>query len=445
MPLNFRLMLRWLAVTVLVWFCYALARSTWAFIQFGLPWYDWQWYCALLGLVLVLAVRLAGWRPHRPWLPLTLSLLTLWIIIGYGGFGQSLSLSSVSAKPLPISFWASEQIGLAPDSLLTDLQAAHGNLYVNVSESTFENPKRQKLLTELNRLASYHIGVYLVVNASNYISTPVSAEWISGVHKAAEFVQTENVSNVRGLIGDAELPSKLPLDFIGWDSQNFDEAVVSYGELISTIGQSRPSLQLGFTANWPQYVDLFDGDSDLARILRSPVDPAPRWTYVNLMAYSSYLPDPAWRPYFMYTVERELPRQFAQHPLSYLIGIVGYPPEPLLTFDELVQDARLSRALGADEVVIFRLEGSLKEFGDDFVRRLTLQVNGPASQTPLAVPFARPVSILLFAQLLLDSLLDVVHWPGLLAGLGLAALVWLVLNASSIKRRLFRPAQSDPL
>lgn len=418
---------RWLLLTLLGWLAYALLKSTGALIQFGFPWYDWQWYLSLISLVLIATLKLARWWPTRLnalWISIT---LILWLLVSYSGFGQTLTLQPAT-QPISLSFWGGEEINTASDSLLTDLQAAHGQLYLNVSADSFQGKKRLALLNTLNHLNAHHIDVYLDVNASNYISTPVSAEWVSNVRQTADFVQTEHLSNVRGLIGDAELPYRLPLDFYGWDSQNFDNAVHSYDSLITSLNQTQPNLQLGFTAMWPQYVDQWDGDSDLARILRSPIDPAPRWTYLNLMAYSSYLPDPAWRPYLLYVAETQLSHQYPNQPISYLIGIVGHPTEPLLTFDELVRDARLSRALGANDVVIFRLQGALQQFGPDFVRKLTSQVNDPA-QTPPSIPFARPVSLLLFAQLFLDSLLDLSHWPGLLA------LAWAFLIALRVRQR----------
>jgi len=427
--LNIRLLPRWLGLCLLGWLLYAVIRTTLGLIYLGIPWFDWQWYGALIALLGLLTLFLAGFRLGRPRGAGLFTLLTLWLVLGFGGFGQSLTLRPNQAPPVPISFWAGAELGsAAPAELLTDIHAAGGQLYLNVSEDSFDGARRQTLIRQLSRLNTFGIGAYLVVNASNYISVPVSAEWVSGVRKAAAFVQAEKLTNIRGLIGDAEPPYKLPLDYLGLDTQGFNTTVQSYAELLTFMSQTHPGLQLGFTAGWPQYVDTLDGDSDLSLILRSPVDPPQSWTYVNMMTYSSYLPDPAWRPYFMYLVEHELPRQYAQHPLSYLIGIVGYPPEPLLTFDELVRDAQISRAMRADEVVIFRLEGSLKEFGPDFVRRLTAQVNGPAAPESLTVPFSRPVSILLFLQLFFDSLLDLRHWPGLLL------LGWGALSAFLIRR-----------
>lgn len=63
--------------------------------------------------------------------------------------------------------------------------------------------------------------------------------------------------------------------------------------------------------------------------------------------------------------------------VSHLIGLAGTAPaEPELSYAELVRDARLSRALGVREIVIFLLDTALREFGDDFIRRFNADVNG---------------------------------------------------------------------
>jgi len=95
--------------------------------------------------------------------------------------------------------------------------------------------------------------------------------------------------------------------------------------------------------------------------------------------------------------------------VSYLIGLVGggMPGEPLLDFDELVRDARLSRALGVREIAVFQLDGALRVFGDDFVRRLTAAVNSSQPGAAVAVPFSRPASLLFYATAAADALLDV--------------------------------------
>jgi hypothetical protein len=154
-----------------------------------------------------------------------------------------------------------------------------------------------------------------------------------------------------------------------------------------------------------------DGDADLSRILRSPVDPPGGWAFLNMMTYSSYLPD-AWQPYFMYVSESGFSHRYPGQRLSYLIGLVGSPSEPEHTFDELVRDARISRAMGVNEIVIFRLDGALKEYGDDFVQQLTTQVNAIDSISPLVIPFSRPVSLMMYGLLAADALLDVRSWGG---------------------------------
>jgi hypothetical protein len=114
---------------------------------------------------------------------------------------------------------------------------------------------------------------------------------------------------------------------------------------------------------------------------------------------------------------------------SYLIGIVGYSPEPLLDFDDLVRDARLSRAMGAQEIVVFYLNGALRDFGDDFVHRLTAAVNGTDPDLTVRVPFSRPASLILYGITFADALLDVRSWKGLLLAAG-----WMVASGVIVFR-----------
>lgn len=143
--------------------------------------------------------------------------------------------------------------------------------------------------------------------------------------------------------------------------------------------------------------------------MRSPMDPPGGWDFVNLMTYSSYIPSD-WRAYYVYLHEQAMAKLYPRDRVSHLIGLVGegMPGEPLMGFDDLVRDARISRALGVREVVVFQLDGALKVFGEDFVRRLVGAVNSP--DAVINVQFSRPVSIMFYATALADALLDV-HGP----------------------------------
>jgi hypothetical protein len=108
--------------------------------------------------------------------------------------------------------------------------------------------------------------------------------------------------------------------------------------------------------------------------------------------------------------------------VSYLIGLVGggFPWEPVMDFEPLVRDARVLRAGGAPEIVVFQLNGALDQFGPDFVRRLTAAVR---SDEPVTVPFSRGASVLLFAFCAADALLD------LLGLAGVVFVIWMAIAA----------------
>ena len=70
----------------------------------------------------------------------------------------------------------------------------------------------------------------------------------------------------------------------------FERMIAEMHNLLDRLHHRSPELQIGVTAMWPQYVDVLDGDTDLALLLRSPVNPPGNWDFINLMTYSSYYP-----------------------------------------------------------------------------------------------------------------------------------------------------------
>jgi hypothetical protein len=323
-----------------------------------------------------------------------------------------------------------------PDTVLDDLRSAGGRIYFGAGGYyPLETDRGQALAASLRRLADYGIEVILATPAGDdFLSVPVYRDWIAGTQAAARFVQREQLSNARGFIGDAEPPFHSPIDWAGAFRGEFDDAVAGLRSLIDAIHRANPRMQIGVTALWNQFVDRLDGDPDLAMIMRSPVDPPGGWDFVNLMTYSSYLPAD-WRPYFVYVYERAMARLYPADRVSHLIGLVGggMPGEPLLDFEELVRDARLSRALAVREIVVFQLDGALQVLGDDFVRRLVDAVNRLPSDITLRVPFSRPVSLHFYAIAVADALLDVRGSRGWLWG-GWLALSALIASGVKVRR-----------
>jgi hypothetical protein len=418
------LVIRWLMLTLMGWLTYAVARALWTYIRLGAPLYDWQWYLAIILLLLLLSTHLVWRLPSRASAYAVLIGLFMWIVIGYFGFWRVMHVYPADLAPVPISFWARRDIVDAPEPVLEDMQAAGGWAYITVGTRAFDGENGRALVDGLRRLAEHEIEVYLAVVASDYLSVPVHDEWSANVKKTMAIVQRENLTNVRGIIGDAEHPKYMPLDILGRDRGSFFQAVDDLNQLIREMSKEYPDLSLGVTALWPLYLDSIDSDSDLSIIHRSSVDPPGGWNFVNVMTYSSFVPS-SWRAYYVYLVERMMAQLYPDLPPSHLIGLVaqGRLGEPILGFDDLVRDARLSRAMQVREIVVFKLSDQvLDSMGHDFVRRFATAVNEAQPNLAVAIPFSRPASMLIYGILFADALLDALAWRGL------PLLGWMILS-----------------
>jgi len=430
-----RFALRWAALTLLGWLAYVLLRALWTMIDLGAQPYDWLWYLVLIGAGIGLPACLLWRRPcgasiRRMSIVAYVAFLIA-AIVGYYGFGQVTHLDLGNAAPVRISFWTGMDFRHAPETLLKDLSDAGGRVYYGAGGYyPLEGDRREALAASIRRLAEFGVEVYLATpSGDNFLSVPVHQEWIASTQAAAAFVRREGLLNVRGFIGDAEPPLGLAPDILGAERAEFDRAVTAYRDAMATIRRDAPGLEIGVTAVWAHYVDRLDGDADLAVLMRSPVDPPGEWDFVNLMTYSSYFA-PEQRAYSVYLLERAMARLYPAERVSHLIGLVGggMPGEPLLDFDGLVRDARLSRALGVREAGVFQLDGALAAFGPDFVRRLSEAVNDPPNGTRVAVPFSRPISLAFFGIAAADAMLDIL---GSRAGLLIA---WSIVSGWLARR-----------
>lgn len=407
---------RWLLLTPVGGILYLLARALGSYIYLGAPFFDWQWYAAIIVTLMFWTLRLMGVRFHRTLLWPIRCVLLIWLIVGCAGFWQTIRLYPAHAPRLPISYWGSIKLLDLPEPVLEDLRATRGTLYITVGGSALTGEGKRSLFNGLQRLAEHDVDVYLAVVGSNFLSVPVHDEWATLVYSATTALREESPGNVRGIIGDAELPKKTALDLLGSDRAAFFVAVADLGELLRSIHTDYPGQRLGVTAIPPLYFDRMDGDADLSIAFRSPVDPPGNWDFINSMTYSSYY-SPTQRAYYVYAVERALARLYPDQQPSHLLGLIdqGMPGESIIGFDDLVRDARLSRALGVPEIIVFKLSDRvLQEYGPHIVRQLDTAVNEIPVDSVVEVPFSRGGSFLVYGALLADTILDVLSWRVLL-------------------------------
>jgi hypothetical protein len=227
----------WMTVLILGWLAYALLRGLMAIIYLDVPFYDWQWYVPLIFLVLSLPAYFIWSRSRYDKLRISHSaavicaVLTFWVVIGYNGFSQIVRLDLTSSAPVPISFWAYSDFRRTPEVILKDIQAAHGAIYLDAGARPFEEASRAAFVDAMRRLANYNIPVYWAVPAPNFLSAPVAAQWADNVRRAAALVTAENLSSVRGFIGDVEPPLNEPYDWLGSQRGEVESAVNAYHEL----------------------------------------------------------------------------------------------------------------------------------------------------------------------------------------------------------------------
>ena len=214
--LNKRSFLRtWLGLTLAGGLGYTFLRALATMIALGTPWYDWQWYVPLTAFLIGLALQVAwSWPPPRPLRWIYVGLLA-WLIGGCSPPGLQEHLVLAGTPPVTISFWAYTDFRQMPEPVLADLRASHALLYLHAPTQTFDGDSGQNLASGLRRLAAQNIPVVLMPPASDFLSTPVRREWIARAQLAAAFLRRDRILNVRGLIGDAEIPMHAPLDLMG--------------------------------------------------------------------------------------------------------------------------------------------------------------------------------------------------------------------------------------
>ena len=417
----FRSLLSFLLILLIL----ALTRALFIFVSLGAPIYDWQWYIGIICILILILLRVFRILHGFKLFIIILSILILWIVPGYFGFWRKRHLDLTDSPHLRISYWTGSGIIRTSNRILGDLNATSSTLYISIGRNEFDGEYTNSLVKGIRRIAGYNVPVYLCPRASDFVSLPVYGEWAENVRSAVQLVRRENLQNVHGIIGDVEKPYISPWGFFAPRSDELSDMISSQEKLIRYIQREHSDLEIGITAFIWLYLDDCDEDADLSGILKTTANPLQEWDFINVMTYSSFFPS-SWRPYFVYLVEKVISNQLPQKRTSYLIGLIGKAGvgEPLMEPGDIVRDARIIRATGAEEVIVYQLIPAVQRYGDDFVKNIYGRVNNSIGKEVI-VPFSRPVSLMVYGILLADVILALLSYKGIIVLLLLMA--WMAL------------------
>jgi hypothetical protein len=401
------------------------------------------WPLAWLGYTMVVLSPLTamwivrGIRSQRVWLSgiadkvMVLALLALVIAcaVSWGGFGARRVLVVPAGRPR-ISFWNSANSLVLSDDVLPALRDMGATCYLFTGENLLDEDRRDLFRQSMERFAQFDVDVVLasiLPSADGFVSTVNFDEYIAYTEQLLDFAQTEGLSAVKGVIADAEPPYSIfdPYHqesvqdwlvnengrFRRWDPAEYARALSGYATYIKDFDARHPRLEISVSTIQTAIFDALDGDADLSTAYKFAAFPPRNWSNANVQLYSSrHVEDGA--PYFVWQGLKIVQNVVTGIPLSASVGIVGRGSmQRDGGFRRLVEDIRLSYAMGADEVIVFTLGRGLASFGPDFVERLNEAVLEPGQ---LEIKFSRTDAFIAYAAGVWDAVLDLAGHRGVI-------------------------------
>jgi hypothetical protein len=397
--------------------------------------------------VLVVALKSAwfsGMGEH--WVLVALGGLVFLVAVSWGGFGHKQTLNP-RVRHVRLSFWGGWDANESADEVLAALRDTDATVYAFTGEKLLDNDVRDEFRRAMERYAEYDVEVVLasiLPSHDGFVSVVNYDEYISYTERLLDFADGADLVAIAGVIADAEPPYSIvdpwkketARDWIfkengryrRWDAVQYEQAHLAYSAYIGRFHQRHPGLSVMVSTIQSAIFDALDGDADLSIAYKFAAYPPRNWDVVNVQVYSSHH---AARdaPYFTWQGIKLAQSVLEGQPLSISVGIVGEGSmRGAAGFRRLVEDIRLCRALGVEEVIVFSLERGLKAFGPNFVARLEEAVN---ASVPLEVGFSRVGAITPYGASLWDAVLDLRGSRGLIV-LGWCVAV-LLLRIASVK------------
>ncbi len=325
------------------------------------------------------------------------------------GYGYDIVLNPAENN-IHISFWTGWNADAYNHTLLARLQSYNCSLYLFVPETIIDdNPN--EFNSSLVRFANYSINVYITIGAyGDYIAIYNSKQYQTKVLEIAQWIKTNNHSNVKGFAADVEWPYSLIserdkaqdlLGYLQFGRYIFSQVnYTAYHQAVLDYNKTNEELhKLGFESHMVGMIwdmdDYADGDPAIQNIMQFAAVPPHNYDVYNYMVYRALDDNGVNYPgsYFTYYYVNQMINRFGRDTISVSLGVTGVGV--YRDFYQVTQDVRICKALGVKEVVIFLLAGSVgltEAYGNgiDAIDDLFYEINLP---TKVHVSYDRLMSI----------------------------------------------------
>lgn len=337
-------------------------------------------------------------------------------VFSFFGYGTTITIKSTK-NDMKISFWSGTwNASEYSHPLLSKLKKYDSELHFFISDDLFNN-HLSDYNQSLYRFKNYSIEVYLSYDAGgDYIAIHNAQHYKEGVLEIADYLNSENLTNVKGFSADIEWPHYLIhlrdnmmakgdiLTLGRYMTGNINSK--AHTEAQKIYEQTNKELnKKGFKSEavlmWWEQDDYLDADNSLEKLFEFAGVPPTNYDEYNYMIYRN----PYSSPYFTYQYVNQLVNRFGGDFLSISLGVVGMGSYE--SFEELAIDTKICKDLGVQEAVFFLLEGDYGltgayDKGIDQIDALFEYIN---NDEDIIIHYDRSVSFVNKVMVLIDLLI----------------------------------------